>query len=286
MKYRSNSLLAFTPQNSIGEQVLLQAMYFSEALKMRIFALEIIQNSSIISKRFQTKKVETIQNQAIEKLTVFLEEILQKKLPKDIIPRIKFGNFLSTLIRESKKGGYDFVVIDKNENILKKTKLSKLICQSHCPILVTNSDFSFKKINKIVIPIDIAQTTKKRLLWATFFAQELGAKIQIVSALNINIDETKSLAFKNADNIKTMLLNRGVECDIKILKVNNQPKHKVILEYIKEESPEMVIIRTHQESIFSDTRIGQFVSEIVQNCKMPVFTVGHSTKLTRQNVNV
>ena len=107
---------------------------------------------------------------------------------------------------------------------------------------------------------------------------KFNAKIQIVSALNRNIDETKSLAFKNAVKIKHLLWDRGVECDVKILKVNMQNKHQAILDYINKEKPELVIIRTHQESIFAETNIGKFVSEIVHGCTMPVFTVNYSQK--------
>ncbi len=57
-----------------------------------------------------------------------------------------------------------------------------------------------------------------------------------------------------------------------------QNKHQAILEYINKEKPELVIIRTHQESIFAETNIGKFVSEIVHGCTMPVFTVNYSQK--------
>jgi nucleotide-binding universal stress UspA family protein len=121
---------------------------------------------------------------------------------------------------------------------------------------------------------------KKRLLWTSLFAKKFNAKIQIVSALNIDINETKSLAFKNAEKVKNLLSKQGIECDVKILKVHKREKNKAILDYIENENPELVILRTHQESIFSGRKIGKFVSEIVHGCKMPVFTVNYSQKPT------
>ena len=82
MKYRSNSILAFTPQNSIGEKVLLQTLYFSEVLQMRIFALQIPGKSNLISRKLQNKKIELLQNEANQKLTGFIEETIQKKIVK------------------------------------------------------------------------------------------------------------------------------------------------------------------------------------------------------------
>lgn len=161
---------------------------------------------------------------------------------------------------------------------MSRNEIDKFISRSHCPVLAVRKDFPASKISKIVIPIDISQTTKKHLYWATFFAKEFNAQIQIVSALNINIDETKSLAFRNAEKIKKMLIERGIKCEVKILKVHSQKKHKIILDYIGKEKPELVIIRKHQESMFSGKKIGDFVSEIIHGCQMPVFAVGGTTK--------
>jgi len=110
-------------------------------------------------------------------------------------------------------------------------------------------------------------------LWATFFAKKYGAKIIIVSALTLNLDIKNSLVWKNSEKLKSMLSQRGVECDVKILKAPGQKKHKVVLNFIREEHPDMVIIRTHQESNLLKPRIGIFVSELVHNCEVPVFTV-------------
>lgn len=272
---KSNSLLAFIPQNQSENEILKQTLFFQQSLKMRAFVLRILKKSSFFSLRSK-EKAENIKNNSLEKISDFIKETIQKDLPDELIPRIQMGEVLTTLINESVKGGYDFMVLDKEENSLKKAEINKLISRSHCPVLLLNHAVSLKNIKKIVIPIDISQATQKRLLWATLFAKAFNAKIQIVSALNIKMDETKSLAFKNAEKIKTMLNKRGVECEIKTLNVHNQQKHIAILEYIEKEDPELVIIRTHQESIFADTRIGQFVSEIIHGCKMPVFTVGHS----------
>ena len=277
MENRSNSILAFIPQNKSGELVLKQALYFQQIIETRIFVLKIIKSPSLLFQKIQTKKMDKLKTEAKQELSNFIKNVIRKDIPKNIILKIKFGDVVSTLIHESKKGGYDFIIVDKSKSSFKGTlykgKFNKFISQSQCPVLTINKDFPIRKIKKIIIPIDISQTTKKRLLWATLFAKKFNAKILIVSTLNAKIEKTKSLAYKNAEKIKGMLTERGVDCDVKILKTDNQKKHEVILKYIDKEKPELVIIRTHQESIFAETHIGKFVSKIVHGCKMPVFTV-------------
>lgn len=282
MKYRSNSFLALIPHTKEGELIFKQALYFQKTLKMRVFVLNIFKTPSIISKVFEPKKIKSFRNQSLHDLKDWIKIIVQEEIQKNVIARIKIGDVIPTLINESKKGGYEFILIDKSKNpykgSLSKSGVDKIVSSSDCPVLTVNKDFPVHDINKIIIPIDISQTTKKRLLWATMFAKKFNAKIQIISALNIEMDETKSLAFKNAEKIKHMIIERGIECEVKILKAYKQEKYKVILDYMEKEKPELVVIRTHQESIFSGTNIGKFVSEIVHGCKMPVFTVNYSKK--------
>ncbi|MEN8117544.1 MAG: universal stress protein [Bacteroidota bacterium] len=282
MKYRSNSILAHIPQNKDGEHILQQALFFQEALGMRIFLMDIIKSSTFFSPNPKSKKNQIRHQGALNKFTEFVKNVIQKEIPNNIILRIGWGKIVSTLINESERGGYEFVLLDKSEKnnaeAMSKSEVDRYVSKSYCPVLTINKDYPIKEINKIVIPIDISQRTKKRLYWATFFAKKLNAKIQIVSALNIDIDETKSLAFKNAERLKNMLEERGVECDVKILKVHRKETHKVILEYIKKEKPGLVIIRTHQEIRFSGRKIGKFVSEIIHGYKAPVFTVGGVTQ--------
>lgn len=282
MHFKTYSILTFVPQNKAGMSILSQALDIQKFLNMRMFVVDIVRKKSLFPLILSKKELLHQQKDWVREMDNFVSETLKKEIPKDIITRIRCGKIVGTLIKESIKGGYEFMVIDKSKNhyrgALKRKALNKLISKSHCPILTINKNYPIKSIKKIVIPIDISQTTKKKLYWASFFAKKFSAIVFIVSALNIDIEETKSRAFKNAENLKNMLTERGVECEIKIIKARKQEKQKAILEYIEELSPELVIIRTHQEFRFTGKLIGKFVSEIVHDCKTPVFTVGGPTK--------
>lgn len=291
MKYRSNSILAYIPQNDQGKALLNHALEIHNSLAMRIFIMDILKSAKLFPQRLQAKKLIECQREETGKLESFVKAATGKEIPHEVILRIRWGNVVNTLIKESQKGGYEFVIIDKHQGkrsgSLRKKSIDKFISKSHCPVLTLNSSQPVQKVKKIVIPIDVSQTTKKRLYWATFFANQLKAKVQIVSALNVNIEETKSLAYRNAKKLKEMLEDRGVECDVKILKTGYQSKIEAILEYINAEKPELVIIRTHQEYRFSGRMIGSFVSDVIHRCSMPVFTVGGTTQnITMEKVGL
>lgn len=289
MKYSSNSILAFTPQNKDCETILKQSLFFQQALDKRIFVVDFIKFAPVLSRIVNRKKIVDIQEEALEKFQDYVQNTIQKEIPKEIILRIKPEKAVPSLIRESKFGGYDFIIVDKSvdnyQGALSNNDVNRFISKSHCPVLTINKDFPANKVKKIVIPIDISQNTKKRLYWGTFFAKKFNAKIQIVSALNVNINEKNSLALKNAKKIENMLHHRGVDCDVKILKTHQQSKHKVLLDYMEEENPDLVIIRTHQEYRFSGKKIGKFVSEIVHGTKVPVFAVCGITQKYPEEIN-
>jgi nucleotide-binding universal stress UspA family protein len=275
MYYKSNNIMVYFTPNENGKLIMQHALFFRETLGMRIFICHIKKNTGLFGKFINFKKNHLIINFTQEKLKEFVRKIISSNDLEQFSFRIKTGRIIPILIRQSIKGGYEFMIVDKSNSStsLKPKKLDKLISHSFCPVMAVNVNYPIKEIKKIVVPVDVTQSTKKKLLWATYFAKKYGAKIIIVSALTLNFDIKKSLAWKNSEKLKIMLSKRGIECDVKILNASGQEKHEVILDFIREENPDMVIIRTHQEPYLLNTGIGNFVSELVHNCKVPVFTV-------------
>jgi nucleotide-binding universal stress UspA family protein len=280
MKKKTYSILALIPPNKQGKIVLKEALYLQNTMDVKLVILNVIKAPSFMERNFQPQEVELALKNAKNELTNFVEKLLGPKIPNNIVISVRAGNSVNILLEKSKGDGLEFLLIDKSKSnypgALGKEEINELVSKSKCPVLTIDKDFGVPKIKNIAIPIDVTQSTKKRLLWATLLAKKHEAKITILSALKANINESKSLALKNAQKIRHLLWEHDVECDIKILKVHNQETHQAVLNYLQEEKPELVIIRTHQESIFSNTSIGLFVSEIVHGSKLPVFTVNYT----------
>ncbi|WP_297092469.1 universal stress protein [uncultured Draconibacterium sp.] len=280
METKEYSILALIAPNSEGQTVLKEALYLQSTLHVKLVILNVIKEAGFFERNFQAQAQEETLKNAREELSGFVRKNLGGEIPNNIIISARAGNPVEVLLEKSKTDGLEFLLIDKSKSnyqgALNKEQINELISRSKCPVLAVNKDFGVPKIKNIAIPIDITQSTKKRLLWATFLAKKHQAKVTILSALKANISETKSLALKNARKIQSILWDQNIECDIKILKMQNQESHELILKYIHEEKPELVIIRTHQESIFANTSIGRFVSKIVHGSNFPVFTVNYT----------
>jgi nucleotide-binding universal stress UspA family protein len=275
MRYRSNNILALIPPTKEGENILNQALFFRHGLDMSLFIYHIINKPSLFKKMLLPKQTKIRRNEALNSLQNFVKNITPPEDLNHLTYRIKTGSPLPVLLKQSKNGGYEFLMVDKDKygSGLETDDFNKLISHSNSPVMALNNAHQISDIKKIVIPVDISQSTQKKLLWATYFAKKFEAKISIVSALGINIEAKQSLAWRNAEKLKHMLTQRGIECDVEILKATGQEKQNMILEYIEKEKPGLVIIRTHQESKLSGLQIGKFVSEIIHGCSMPVFAV-------------
>ena len=275
MRYRSNNIMTLVPPGEDAIPVLRQAMFFQKTLGMQVFLYRVLNQPSLFDKIFHAKKAKQEKIKELQNLRNLAEKIIPADSIKHFTYRIKHGDKLSVLLRQSRKGDYEFIILDKDdtENSLNHEELDRLISRSGSPIMSISNKHHVRHVDHILIPVDISQATQKKLLWATYFAKKYNAKITIVSAVNLNIHLKHSLSWKNAERLKQMLLQRGIECEVTILKVKEKEKHDVILEYIRKINPGLVIIRTHQESNLKDTQIGNFVSSIVHGSKIPVFTV-------------
>lgn len=282
MKNRLHDVLVVVPLTDEGKIVLKQAMYLQKVLSFRIFVLTVIPPLPVLKSFFSSKRVKESEDEALMKLTAFVKDFYEGEIPANVIPKVLMGSLVPTLIKQARSGDFYFMILKRSvhkkgiPNLLEQCEIDKIIGHSYCPVLSVNEDSTPENLKSILIPIDISESTDKKLLWASLFAKESKAKIQIVSALNINIDEQKSLASKNAEKIKIMLQERGIECEVEVLKVHNQVKHELVLNYIETKKPDMVIIRKHHIASYANTTIGDFAKEIIHGSAVPVFTVSQS----------
>lgn len=282
MENKFYDVLAVVPFNDEGKIVLKQAMNLQRILPIRIFILHVVPVVSVIRPFLSAKNIELLKNVAKQKVNEFLKDFFKGEIPSGLIPKIEIGNLMHTLVKQARSKNFHFIIIKRSlqkkriPGMLDQNDIDKIISQSYCPVLSINDDSTPENLKNILIPIDISEKTDKKLLWASFFAKAAKSKIQIVSALKIDIDEQRSLASKNAESIKSMLLKRGIDCDIDIVKVFNQVNHKVVLDYIEKNKTDMVIIRKHRIASSSEKTIGDFAREIIHGSHVPVFTVGQS----------
>ena len=281
MRYKLLNFVALVPLTEDGRIVLQQAVNFQKFIPSRIIVTHVVPPVSFFIRIFNPQRVKELKQEALAKLTDFVTDFFQGEVPDHLIYNVVMGEPVKQVIKQGKSDDFLILILKrslkerKSACVLGQKSIDRIIGHSRCPVLSLNEGATRGDIRKILIPIDISESTRKRLFWASMFATKMKAKVQIVSALKANIDEHKSLAFRNADKVKTMLERRGIDCEVEILRVHKKIMHEAVLSYIFVNRPDFVVIRAHQ--VESEKKhVGLFAKQIIHGSPVPVFTVSQA----------
>ena len=178
MKYRSNDVLVVVPLTDEGKIVLKQAIYLQKIISFRIFVLNVIPPISFLNRHFNSQKVEELKKEAFQKLNDFVKDFFGGEIPEKVILKVSMGNLVPILIKHTQSDDFLFIVLKRSmhqkgiSNLLDQNEMDKIIAHSQCPVLSVNEESTQGELKTILVPIDISESTKKRLLWASMFAKK------------------------------------------------------------------------------------------------------------------
>ena len=89
----------------------------------------------------------------------------------------------------------------------------------------------------------------------------------------LDITPLKNLAYRKALEIENSIKEVRLDVNVELAKANNQSMHDVVLSFIDELKPDLVLMMTHQESIHFDNYIGKFANEIIHRSESPGFNL-------------
>src|SRR6056297_147890 len=116
MFYRSNTIMAYLSPGEDGKLLMHQILFFQQTLGMRVFICGINEKLPLLKKIFNSDKKQFKENLTPEKLREFTKSALPANALEHFSFRVKTGKRLPLLIRQSNKGGYEFMIIDKSNS--------------------------------------------------------------------------------------------------------------------------------------------------------------------------
>lgn len=155
-------------------------------------------------------------------------------------------------------------------------------------------------INKILIPIDLSDTSKLAFEHAAYLCQKFGSSLHLLhvyktSSVDVlpNLTAT-SPGISNASDLKAMVTEEleglsdkfsdkyGVKCDIEI---REGSVSKEIIETAKEVKADLIVMGTHGVSGFEEFFMGSNAYRVVTSSSIPVLTVQEkATKMGFENI--
>lgn len=218
-------------------------------------------------------------NILIGKLKEHLETFSLKHLP-DVKTSISFviekGKFCDTILEFSEKNDITTIVMGTStvDNIKKwiiGTNALRIVAESKIPVITIKKHLKTKKIERIILPLDLTKETREKTVNAVDLALTFGAEIHVVSAQTFADESIKKRLDAQLDQVIEFIKQHNITCTGRLLKVKD--KIDGVIEFIDYKKGDLIIITTHQQVEFTNAYMGSFAKGIIRKSDIPVMSI-------------
>ncbi|MDY6801772.1 MAG: universal stress protein [Bacteroidota bacterium] len=251
-----------------------EARFLAKKLNSKIHLINVIEitdwwNSLVLSKDVKEKLIqlsnENLKNLASKYNDIEFEiKVLHGRIHEQILDYAESVHAgLIVLCDKHKK--------DKGNKILGSI-VTHVITEAKCPVITIKNkiDTDFKNI---VIPIDLADDTDRKVNVALAFNQYAKAKLHFVSILFESVGNRNIRTRRKVKHIEKKLKKYNANYTFKLLRKKRTYAYHDVLEYSDKVNADLIIIMTHKERYSFDNYIGAFAHRIINYSQAPVMTI-------------
>ncbi|MFO7842241.1 MAG: universal stress protein [Bacteroidales bacterium] len=269
-----------------SENSLEEAIFLSKLLNSRIHLINVVAlgdwwNNLIITKDtkeqlYQLSLENLKKTAALHPETDFELKVLFGKVHEEILEYAESVNSELIILCDKHK--------EEKENKILGSIVTHVITEAKCPVITIKNriDTDFKNI---VVPIDLAEDTDRKVNAALAFNQYAKAKLHFVSVLFEGIGNRNIRTRKKVKSIEKKLKKHEADYTFKLLRKKRTYAYQDIIEYSDKINADLVIIMTHKERYSFDNYIGAFAHRIINYSQPPVMTItSQAVKSEKQSV--
>lgn len=144
---------------------------------------------------------------------------------------------------------------------------------SQIPVLTVRHPDKAKKIERIILPLDITKQTTQKVDFAIEIAKRFKARIYVVSVTEF-LDDFNPQINKiplELEQVEAKLNEAGVENVIGEMRYRDVAKG--ILEFAAETQGDLILIMTRQETLFGELIVGSHARKIINQSELPVLSI-------------
>ncbi len=225
----------------------------------------------------QEDQVEAFKKEALMKLEELASDIRQTSA-LDVICSIEVAKPYRAIIDTAKKIKASYIVmgtngIDETKDIFVGTNTSRVISESPCPVLSIRKKPKRKGFKNIILPLDLTTDTTQKVKSVINSGKFFGATIHVISVLMTDEMRIKALLRKQLNEVEDEILAAGVSCVAKLIEGKDIVESIFEYAYDEEVKADLIMIMTRQENDFSSMILGTQAARIVNNSKIPVFSI-------------
>jgi nucleotide-binding universal stress UspA family protein len=257
-----------------------QALYFRRMFKSQIVLLHVVQKPGTISNVLQPSLKNSLQGRGMVRLIRFAKMHFRGRIPEDIELKVEIGNYVNVIKSTINVEKFDMVILNRSNRIdglsekYKRNSIDQIVRESRCPVLSVNDRWTGSGIRSIQVPVDIAKHSRDLLNWSIILGKTFNARIKLLATLTVNIELTRSLAYKKTQIMKDLIEREGVECSVRIVEKESPERNDVLLEGAKKTQADILLVQGFQDLLFSRTHSERLLSEFLHNSSRPIFSLG------------
>jgi len=251
-----------------------EAIFLSKLLKSKIHLINVVSlgdwwNNMIITKDTK-KQLYQLSLENLKKTAALHPET-------DFELKVLFGKVHEQILEYTESVNAGLIVLcDKHkkdkENKILGSIVTHVVTEAKCPVITIKNkiDTDFKNI---VIPIDLAEDTDRKVNAALAFNRYANATLHFVSILFEGVGNLNIRTRKKVKNIEKKLKKHNADYNFKLLRKKRTYAYHDILEYSDKINADLIIIMTHKERYSFDNYIGAFAHRIINYSQAPVMTI-------------
>lgn len=251
-----------------------EAIFISKLLNSKIHLLNVIAigdwwNNLIITKDTR-EKLYQLSLENIKKTAALHPEI-------EFETKVLFGKVHEQILEYSESVNSGLIILcdkhrDDKENKILGSIVTHVITESKCPVITIKNKID-TEIKNIVVPVDLAEDTNRKVQAAITFNQYANAKLHFVSVLFGGIGNRNIRTRKKVKHIERKLKENKIDYTFKLIKKRKPYAYQDILQYCDQVNSDLIILMTHKERYTFDNYIGAFAHRIINYSKVPVMTI-------------
>ena len=288
-----------------ADQALTHAVYLAEKYQAALHLLHVVtlfeDQPDVLSD--EIAETEALVKKLEEKAEIELQNVANTHGSDDmeIVTNQKRAISAAPAILEyASKNNIDLIVMGTNGrrgigHLLLGSATEEVVRLADCPVFTIRESEEVKPIKlfeRILVPIDFSEHSKKAISYAKEIADSYSANLQLLHVIEDTIHPAYSLSGKSSifdlvpgieedcrRRMDELIQESGIPKEItEIIVKGGQAAHDII-KFAKEKSSDLVVIATHGLTGIEHLLLGSVTEKVVRMAPCPVFTVNSFGKI-------
>lgn len=147
----------------------------------------------------------------------------------------------------------------------------RVVSNAPCPVITIRYGFEKKKLEKLVLPIDISHVSRLKVPLVAELAEMMDLEIYVVAVQETNLPDVTSKINQYGKQAYEYFQSKGLKCYLEPITGENITEFTI--EYAKKIDAELIAIMTSQTENVNNIWLGSYAQQMVNRSPIPVMSI-------------